>query len=156
MFYGHSQWLYSRIFDELLEKSCDCMQVYVPMTKRLPDARVFSLIPVLTKSIICLPYQVKCSICISDYMQSTFFYLGRFIKKLADHQCSSITKGSIYHFKHNVHTAFYHSSELTRNLMFNGSISCFMFADTVYLVKQMCTWHVHSKCTFWISYKENF
>ena len=38
--------------------------------------------------------------CISDYMQTTFFYLGRFIKKLADDQCSSITKVSIYHIKH--------------------------------------------------------
>ncbi len=40
------------------------------------------------------------SICIPDYMQSTFFYLGRFLKKLSDDQCSSITKGSIYHIKH--------------------------------------------------------
>ena len=38
--------------------------------------------------------------CISDYMQTTFFYLGRFLKKLADDQCSSITKGSIYYIKH--------------------------------------------------------
>ncbi len=28
------------------------------------------------------------------------FYLGRFLKKLADDQCSSITKGSIYHIKY--------------------------------------------------------
>ncbi len=33
-------------------------------------------------------------------MQTTFFSLGRFLKKLADDQCSSITKGSIYHIKH--------------------------------------------------------
>ena len=33
---------------------------------------------------------------ISNYMQTTFFYRGRFLKKLADDQCSSITKGSIY------------------------------------------------------------
>ncbi len=32
-------------------------------------------------------------------MQTTFFYLGRILKKLADDQCSSITKGSIYHIK---------------------------------------------------------
>ena len=38
--------------------------------------------------------------CISDYMQATFFYLGKFLKKLADDQCSSITKGSIYYMKH--------------------------------------------------------
>ena len=33
-------------------------------------------------------------------MQTTFFYLERFLKKLADDQCSSITKGSSYHIKH--------------------------------------------------------
>ena len=33
-------------------------------------------------------------------MQTTSFYLGRFLKKLADDQCSSITKGSIYHINH--------------------------------------------------------
>ncbi len=33
-------------------------------------------------------------------MQATLFYFGRFLKKLADDQCSSITKGSIYHIKH--------------------------------------------------------
>ena len=38
--------------------------------------------------------------CISDYMQTTFFYLGRFLKKLADDQCFLISKGSIDHIKH--------------------------------------------------------
>ncbi len=39
--------------------------------------------------------------CISDYMQTTFFYLEIFPKKLADDQCFSTTKGSrpIYHIK---------------------------------------------------------
>ena len=41
------------------------------------------------------------------------FYLRRFLKKLADDQCSSKTKGSIYHIKHNVNTTFYRESELT-------------------------------------------
>ncbi len=27
--------------------------------------------------------------CITDYMQTTFFYLSRFLKKLADNQCCS-------------------------------------------------------------------
>ncbi len=53
---------------------------------------------------LTLPHQVKSQymgcICISDFMQTTFFYLGRFLTKLADDQCSSITKGSIYHIKH--------------------------------------------------------
>ncbi len=38
--------------------------------------------------------------CISDHIQTTFFYLERFVKKLADDRWSSITKGSIYHLKH--------------------------------------------------------
>ncbi len=60
--------------------------------------------------------------CISNYIQSTSFYLGKFLKKLADDQCSSIPKGSIYNIKYNVHTTFYHKSGLTWNWMFNGSI----------------------------------
>ena len=41
--------------------------------------------------------KVKRRMCISNYMQTTFFYLGGFIKEMADGQCSSITKGSIYY-----------------------------------------------------------
>ncbi len=37
--------------------------------------------------------------CFSGYMQTTFFYAGKFMKILADDQCSSITKGGIYHIK---------------------------------------------------------
>ena len=44
---------------------------------------------------------------ISDYMQTTtFFYLGKFVKKLAeDKLCSSITEDRMYH-KINVHVPF--------------------------------------------------
>ncbi len=38
-------------------------------------------------------FQISCK-------QTTFFYLGRFLNKLADDHCSSITKGSIYYIKH--------------------------------------------------------
>ncbi len=38
--------------------------------------------------------------CDTDYIQTGLFYLGKFLKKLADDQCSSIAKGSIYHIKH--------------------------------------------------------
>ncbi len=51
------------------------------------------------KENVC-PTKWKHSICISDFMQTTFFYLGGFLKKLADDHCFSITKGSIYHIKH--------------------------------------------------------
>ncbi len=48
------------------------------------------------------------SICIWDFVQTTFFYFEKFLKKLADDQCISITdmtEGSIYHIKHYVHTS---------------------------------------------------
>ncbi len=38
--------------------------------------------------------------CILDHTQSTSFWLGKVLKKLADDQPSSITKGSIYYIKH--------------------------------------------------------
>ncbi len=46
------------------------------------------------------PTKAKRTICISDYMQSTFFLVGKFPKTEADDQCSSITKGNIYYMKH--------------------------------------------------------
>ena len=38
--------------------------------------------------------------CILDHMQSTLFCLWKLLMNLTDDQCSSITKGSIYHIKH--------------------------------------------------------
>ncbi len=68
-----------------------------------------------------------------SFMQTTFFYLGRFLKKLADDQCSSILLKAVSTISTNyVHTTCYHSSGLTRNWMFNGSL-CFIFADTTFL-----------------------
>ncbi len=56
-------------------------------------------------------------------MQTIFFYLGRFLKKLADDQSSSITKGIVfYHIKHYVNVTIYHGSELTWKWTLNGSI----------------------------------
>ncbi len=37
---------------------------------------------------------------ILDHTQSASLCLGKFLKKLADDQCTSITKGSIYYIKH--------------------------------------------------------
>ncbi len=79
----------------------------------------------------------KCSICISDFMQTTgnFFYHERFPNKLADNQYSFITKGSIYHIKHNVDTTFYNESGFTWNCTFNWSLySVSYFADIVFLL----------------------
>ncbi len=50
--------------------------------------------------IIDLPYRVKLQYVHSDCIQTTFFFHGRFLKKIADDQCSSITKGSIHNIKH--------------------------------------------------------
>ncbi len=57
--------------------------------------------------------------CILDHMLSTFFYRGKFLKKLASDQCSSTTKGSInyIYIQH-----FTNGSGLTKNFMINGSI----------------------------------
>ncbi len=46
------------------------------------------------------PTKWKRSICIANYIQTTFFYLGKFLKKLSEEQCSKIRKDSIYHIKH--------------------------------------------------------
>ena len=37
--------------------------------------------------------------CILDHMRSTFCCHGKYLKKLADDQCLSTTKGSINHIK---------------------------------------------------------
>ncbi len=55
-------------------------------------------------------------------MQTTFFYLERFLKNLADDQCSSITIKTVSTISNIIHTTFYHGSGLAKNLMFNGSI----------------------------------
>ena len=38
--------------------------------------------------------------CILDHTLGTFFCLGKFLNKLADDQCSSVAKGSIYHINY--------------------------------------------------------
>ena len=68
--------------------------------------------------------------CNSYHIQTTFFYTGRFLKKVAHNQCSSITEGRIYHIKH---TTFYHGSGLIWNLIFYGSIyNVWYFVYTLY------------------------
>ena len=53
--------------------------------------------------------------CISDYIQTTFFYPGRFFKKLADDQCSSITKGSMY-ISDYIQTTFFYLERCLKKL----------------------------------------
>ncbi len=83
------------------------------------------------------PLSKKRTIYISDFMQTTFFYLDRFMKKLADNQFSSITKGRIFYtcMKHNVYTTFNLSSGLTRK--------CVMEVFTMLYICRYCvfTWY---------------
>ncbi len=79
----------------------------------------------------CLPHQIKRSICISDFMQTTFFYLGRFLKKLADDQYSSITKGSIKHIKH----MYIHHFTTVVNW---PEIGCWMEVSTMFYICRYC------------------
>ncbi len=49
------------------------------------------------KHLVCFcSTKYLCSMCIYNHTQSTFFWLGNFLKKLGDGQCSSIITGSIY------------------------------------------------------------
>ncbi len=65
--------------------------------------------------------------CISDDIQTNSFYHGKFLKKGADNQCSSITKDSIYHINHMSILPFYHGSELIWTWTLNGSIWCILY-----------------------------
>ena len=45
--------------------------------------------------------QSKNTVCAFQiYANTSFVYLGKFVKELADHQCSSIIEKGIYHIKH--------------------------------------------------------
>ena len=76
-----------------------------------------------------LPNKVKSNMCILDHTQSTFFCFGKFLKKLVDDQCSSITKGSIYYIKHMCIQLF-------------GLIRCLMGVSTMFYICTYCvfTW----------------
>ena len=69
--------------------------------------------------------------CFSDFMQTTCFYLGSFLKKLADNQFSPILiiKGSIYHIKHYVHTTLLEWIDLKLDVKWKY-LSCLIFAHT--------------------------
>ncbi len=76
-------------------------------------------------------------------MQTTFFYLGKFLKKLADDQCSSMTKGSIYHINHMYMQPF------TTNVDW-PEIGCLMEVSTLLYICRYCvfTWDGRCQCSF--------
>ncbi len=113
--FNTSLWVYSKEFQRALELGhipCVTLPWYVGVHFML----------------LSLPYQVK-TLCILHFMQSTFFYLERFLKKLADDQCSSLSKSSIYHIKHN--TPFCHGSGLTIKLTFKPNHTMVFFVTFV-------------------------
>ncbi len=71
----------------------------------------------------------------SDFMQTASCYLERFLKELAGDQCSSLTKGSIYHIKHMYIQPF------TTVVDWPG-IWCLMEVSTMFYVCRYCvfTW----------------
>ncbi len=80
-------------------------------------------------------------------MQTTFFYLERSLKKLADGQCSSITKGSIYHTKHMYIQPF-------TTVVDWPDIRCLMEVTTMFYICRYCvfTWYgrYKMKVMIWI------
>ncbi len=80
---------------------------------------------------IC-PTKQKCSICILDYTQNTFFCLGKFLMWLADDQSSSITKGSIYYIKHMYIQPFSMEVDWWEICIKWKYLQCFIFVDTVF------------------------
>ncbi len=74
-------------------------------------------------------------------MQSTFFCLGKYLKKLADDQRFSITKEGIYHIKH-MHIQPFTAVVDWPVLMFNGSIYYVLYLQILrfYLVQQILSY----------------
>ncbi len=100
--------------------------------------------------------------CISDYMQTTFFNRGRFLKKLADDQCFSITKGSIYYIKHmyiqpNLFTTVVDWPEIWRWMEVSTMFHVFRYCVftwygrhnvTTYFERQTCEWKKYTTFLF--------
>ena len=70
----------------------------------------------------------------------TFFYLGRFLRKLADDQYSIITKESIYHIKHMYIQPF--TTEM--GSLMEVSTMFYMQILRFYLVRQTCAQYQQS------------
>ncbi len=73
--------------------------------------------------------------CILNHTQNTFSCLENFLKKLADDQCSSIPKGSIYHINHMYIQPF-------TTVVDWPEIGCMMEVSTMFYICRYCvfTW----------------
>ena len=80
----------------------------------------------------------------SDSMQTTFFYLERLAKKLADDRCSSIPKGSIYYINICTYwpvfsTGFLLNKILVSNYLIEILINiCFKLLPCLVLISALC------------------
>ena len=76
--------------------------------------------------------------CILDHWHGTSFCLWKFLKKLADDQCSFITKGSIYFMKHMYIQPFSMEVDWPEIWCFNGSIYnvLYLYILCFYFVQQ--------------------
>ena len=83
---------------------------------------------------------------ILNYIQTTFF-LGRFLKKLADDHFCSITKDSIYHIKYMSIQPFTMGVDWPEFGMFNGSIYYVWYLHLLrlYIVRQKYYWTAGKK-----------
>ena len=117
-----------------LFKICLYVCKYIPQTSSTTQSFSWSMINTASPS-------KKRSICISDFMQTAFFYLGRFLKKLADDQCSSITKGSICHISHMYIQPFATAEDWPEIRCLREYLLCFIFADTAFLLGMAEYWY---------------
>ena len=69
-----------------------------------------------------------------DYIQTTSLYLRRFLKKLADDQCPSRTKGSIYSIKHISIQPFTMGVDWPEIERLMEVSICFIFAHTAFFL----------------------
>ena len=80
------------------------------------------------------PTKSKCSMCIWDHTQTTLFCRGKFPKKLADDQCSSITRGSIFYIKYVYIQPFRMGVDWPEIWCLMKYLLCFIFAHTAFLL----------------------
>ncbi len=131
-FHNRKTWLWS--FEKLPASLWVCGTLYIVWLIRLHIINSIFLMPWVTT----LPHKVKTQYLHFNFMQTTFFYLERFLKKLAEDQCSFITKGSIYHIKHMYIQPFTTVVDWPEIGYFNGSIYYVLYLQILcfYLVGQ--------------------
>ncbi len=89
------------VFKKIFHRSWQSLLNSVCSTQGMWETNMITIFHLQSVQSIILPHQVKMQyLHFRFHANYTFFYSGRFLKKLADDQCSSISKGSIYHINH--------------------------------------------------------